>query len=108
MSRDISHHLISNYRIVLKVNIIPELISLFLEFTDDYFEKKGSLNQKKQPEIKTEVIHEKNGKKEIKKKKQCFSDVEDYSINQSIAQKLTDLEVKKTSTKIMPLDPYLF
>ncbi|KLT22023.1 hypothetical protein wVul_1768 [Wolbachia endosymbiont of Armadillidium vulgare str. wVulC] len=61
------------------------------------------LNQEKQPKIKTEVIHKENGKKEIKKKKQCFSDVKDYSMSQNITQKLTDLEVKKnfnTFTKI--------
>ncbi|WP_349967453.1 hypothetical protein [Wolbachia endosymbiont of Armadillidium arcangelii] len=62
------------------------------------------LNQEKQPKIKAETIYEENGKKEIKKKKQCFSDVKDYSMSQNITQKLTDLEVKKnfnTSTKII-------
>ncbi|UIP92279.1 hypothetical protein JSQ73_003635 [Wolbachia endosymbiont of Anopheles demeilloni] len=73
------------------MNIIPELISLFLEFTDDYFKKKGSLNQ----EIKTEVIFEKNSEKEIEEKKQYFTNLKNYSISQSISKKLTSLQILK-------------
>ncbi|MFP3027857.1 MAG: hypothetical protein ACEY3L_17025 [Wolbachia sp.] len=74
---------------------IPELISLFLEFTDNYFEKKGSLNQEKQPEIKTEAICGKNSEKEIEEKKQYFTNLKNYSISQNISKKLTSLQILK-------------
>lgn len=74
---------------------LPELISLFLEFTDDYFKKKGSLNQEKQPEIKTEAICGKNSEKEIEEKKQYFTNLKNYSISQNISKKLTSLQILK-------------
>ncbi|WP_255563432.1 hypothetical protein [Wolbachia endosymbiont of Bemisia tabaci] len=70
------------------MNIIPELISLFLEFTD---RKEGSLNQ----EIKTKVICEKNSEKEIEEKKQYFTNLKNYSISKSISKKLTSLQILK-------------
>ncbi|WP_254229404.1 hypothetical protein [Wolbachia pipientis] len=68
---------------------------MLLEFTDNYFEKKGSLNQEKQPEIKTEAICGKNSEKEIEEKKQYFTNLKNYSISQNISKKLTSLQILK-------------
>ncbi|MFL3876944.1 hypothetical protein [Wolbachia endosymbiont of Trichogramma kaykai] len=51
--------------------------------------------QEKQPEIKTEAICGKNSEKEIEEKKQYFTNLNNYSISQSISKKLTSLQILK-------------
>ncbi|OCA06805.1 hypothetical protein [Wolbachia endosymbiont of Trichogramma pretiosum] len=47
--------------------------------------------QEKQTEIKTKAICGKNSEKEIKEKKQYFTNLRNYSISHSIPKKLTSL-----------------